>query len=573
MGEANQFGGEVRRTARHAAPETNVRTTAARPAAGTQPRPRPTAGTASARPRATAQGTAKPRPTGASSNKKPLPAKKRAKKTGIAAFGSAIMGKLDVLLGVKPGKPSPKSPAPRRQGPDWAMILALVVMVVILIGIIALIVIGAKSCIGGCSSTTTTADAGGAKIYLMETPAPSDADGMTAQTAGDENANTENGDQAIAASNIGVNTPATSGGLRRARIRNIGDFVIHDVIFESAQKLSASTGVDYPYNFAPMLNLIRGVMENADFTVTNVDGSLGGKQYYKYGYSGYPQFNTPPYILYALNDAGVDMLTLANNHMLDGWYDGLMATIENVEKVGLKHIGANRSTEEKNSAVIYEINGIKVGFLNYTVSLNSMETQSSLDKRALQFGVNATRNSDAAKDAKTLRDAGAEVIVCYMHWGTEYEDIDNNQTTYAKALVQAGVDVIIGGHPHVVQPAKWLTGTNQFGETQRTLCLYSMGNFLSDQRTKLRDGGIIFDFTIEERADGSFDITNPTYLPTWVWRTGNDITGYSYQIVPIGQYINSRPEGMNDSDYSRMIESYQESVAAMGTGVGTLVSE
>ena len=449
------------------------------------------------------------------------------------------------------------------------MILALVVMVVILIGIIALIVIGAKSCAGGCSSATTTADSGGAKIYRLETDAPDDASQTVSQTTENQQSAGQNAPESV----VSANAPASSGGLRSARIRNVGDFVIHNVIFESAQKLSASTGVEYPYNFAPMLNLVRGVMENADFTVANVDGSLGGKQYYKYGYSGYPQFNTPPYILYALQDAGVDMLTLANNHMLDGWYDGLTATIENVEKVGLKHIGANRSAEEKESAVIYEIGGIKVGFMNYTVSLNDMERQSSLDKRALQFGVNATRNSDASKDAKTLRDAGAEVIVCYMHWGTEYEDIDQNQTTYAKALVQAGVDVIIGGHPHIVQPAKWLTGTNQFGETQRTLCLYSLGNFLSDQRTKPRDGGIIFDFTIEERADGTFDISSPTYLPIWVWRTGNDITGYSYQVVPIGQYLNSRPEGMSDSDYNRMIESYQESVAVMSTGVGTPVSE
>ena len=484
-----------------------------------------------------------------------------------------MLAKLDVLLGVKPGRPSSKSPAPRRQGPDWAMILALFVMVVILIGIIALIVIGVKSCAGGCSSTTTTADAGGAKIYLMETPAPSDAPETAVQTADNAPEGAQNAAPSVPAANVNAGSPAASNGLRRATIRNVGDFVIHQQIFEYAQKLSASTGVEYPYNFAPMLNLVRGVMENADFTVANVDGSLGGKQYYKYGYSGYPQFNTPPYILYALKDAGVDMLTLANNHMLDGWYDGLMATIDNVEQVGLKHIGANRSADEKNAAVIYEINGIKVGFMNYTVSLNDMERQSSLDKRALQFGVNATRNSDASKDAKALRDAGADVIVCYMHWGTEYEDIDQNQTTYAKALVQAGVDVVIGGHPHIVQPAKWLTGTNQFGETQRTLCLYSMGNFLSDQRTKPRDGGIIFDFTIEERADGTFDITSPSYLPIWVWREGNDITGYTYQVVPIGQYINSRPEGMNDSDYNRMIESYQESVAVMGTGVGTLVSE
>lgn len=371
-----------------------------------------------------------------------------------------------------------------------------------------------------------------------------------------------------------ANVRTDANGLRSATIRTAGDFVIHDVVFQSAARLAKQTNSSDPFNFRPMLNLIRDQLENADFTVTNVDGSMGGKQYYKYGYSGYPQFNTPPHILYALVDAGVDMLTLANNHMLDGWFDGLMAEIANVEKVGLKHVGANRSAEEKNTPVVYEINGIKVGFMNYTVSLNEMDKK-GVDSRALEFGVNATKNSDPKKDAKALRDAGADVIVCYMHWGKEYEEMpDDNQKKLANILVASGCDVIVGGHPHVVQYATWLSGTNQFGEAQQTLCLYSLGNFLSDQRLALRDGGILFDFTIQEQPDGSFSIINPSYLPTWVWRTGDKENGYDYSVVPIGKYLDTRPEGMSDADYTRMLQSYQESINAMQKGnAGTLIAD
>lgn len=481
-------------------------------------------------------------------------------------------------------RPSPSSArrSQRQRNTNWSMVLALAIIVIILIGILALIILGVKSCASGCSSgKVSVASNDGPKQIYMETPAPEATSGTQVVDNDPVVIDTQPTEIATAAATIpaALPTPAANvrtdaNGLRSATIRTAGDFVIHDVIFQSAARLAKQTNSSNPYNFIPMLNLIRDQLENADFTVTNVDGSMGGKQYYKYGYSGYPQFNTPPHILYALVDAGVDMLTLANNHMLDGWYDGLMAEIANVEKVGLKHVGANRSTEEKNTPVVVEINGIKVGFMNYTVSLNEMDKK-GVDSRALEFGVNATKNSDPKKDAKALRDAGADVIVCYMHWGKEYEEMpDDNQKKLANILVTSGCDVIVGGHPHVVQYATWLSGTNQFGETQRTLCVYSLGNFLSDQRLALRDGGIIFDFTIQEQADGSFSIINPSYLPTWVWRTGDKDNGYNYSVVPIGKYLDTRPEGMSDADYTRMLQSYQESINAMQKGnAGTLIAD
>lgn len=474
--------------------------------------------------------------------------------------------------------PSPARYSRRQRNTNWSMVLALAIIVIILIGILALIILGVKACSSGCSSgKRAVANNGPTQIY-METPEPQETpaaqvvdnviDVQPAETAAAE----PTAPAVLPTPAANVRTDAN--GLRSATIRTAGDFVIHDVVFQSAAKLAKQTNSSDPFNFRPMLNLIRDQLENADFTVTNVDGSMGGKQYYKYGYSGYPQFNTPPHILYALVDAGVDMLTLANNHMLDGWFDGLMAEIANVEKVGLKHVGANRSAEEKNTPVVYEINGIKVGFMNYTVSLNEMDKK-GVDSRALEFGVNATKNSDPKKDAKALRDAGADVIVCYMHWGKEYEEMpDDNQKKLANILVASGCDVIVGGHPHVVQYATWLSGTNQFGEAQQTLCVYSLGNFLSDQRLALRDGGILFDFTIQEQPDGSFSIINPSYLPTWVWRTGDKENGYDYSVVPIGKYLDTRPEGMSDADYTRMLQSYQESINAMQKGnAGTLIAD
>ncbi|MBQ3668470.1 MAG: CapA family protein [Clostridia bacterium] len=370
-----------------------------------------------------------------------------------------------------------------------------------------------------------------------------------------------------------VGTP-NSGGLRSCTIRTVGDFVMDKNILAAGKAYSQSTSSQYKYDFSGMLSIISEYMGNADFTVANVDGSMGGESHYRYGYSGYPQFNTPEMLIYNVKDAGVDMLTLANNHMLDGWFDGLMDEIENVEKAGLYHVGANRSTEEKNTPVIIEINGIKVGFLNYTESLNSMETR-GVDPKATVFGVNSTRNSNCGEDAKRLREAGADVIVCYMHWGEEYVTTPNkNQTDMVQKLMKAGVDIIVGGHPHVVQHAEWITGTNQFGEAQRTFCIYSLGNFLSEHTIKNTDGGIIFEFTIQEKGDGTFEITAPGYLTTYVWKTGDDIFGRGYVVVPCAAYINSgtRPSGMSNSEYNAMVASHNNQVAIMNEGVGTQIT-
>lgn len=365
----------------------------------------------------------------------------------------------------------------------------------------------------------------------------------------------------------------TDNRLKSATLRFIGDFVIHEPIFKSAERLARLENAEHDYDFAPMLDSIRAAMSNADFTVTNVDGCLGKKDLEKYRYSGYPAFITPHHILYALKDCSVDMLTLANNHMLDSWYSGLMYTIDNVDSFGIRYIGASRTQEERNTPVICDVNGIKIGFLNYTKDLNSMDHQPALDKRAMQFAVHAIKNSDCMADAKRLKDAGANVIVCCMHWGTEYEkEPDQNQKEYAEKLMEAGVDVIIGGHPHVVQRAEWLRGVNQFGETQETLCLYSLGNFLSFQRTRYRDGGIIFEFTIQEQADGSYRIVDPGYLPTWVWVTGAR-EKYDFKVVNIADFIENRPEGMTGKDFHQMMESYKDSIAAMSGGVGKLLTE
>ena len=337
----------------------------------------------------------------------------------------------------------------------------------------------------------------------------------------------------------------------RATVCVAGDFVIHDSLIQSAADEAKMTRSADDCDFSPMLEQIRGALSAADFTVANVDGVFLGDQLKPYG--GYPRFNTPPALLTALKDAGVDMLTMANNHALDYWYDGLKASLDRVDEAGLMHIGAARTREEREMPAIVDIRGIRFGFLNYTTYLNGIDRYAGLDPDAMAFGICAESNSDYAADVRRLRAEGAEIVVCFMHWGTEYRETpDSGQLRNGQALVRAGVDVIVGGHPHVVQRADWLTGTNQFGESQRTLCVYSLGNFLSGQRKTGRDGGILFEFVVERDENGTARVTDASYTSTWVWQRGSASQGYAYRILPIAEYANARPSGMTSAEHYNM---------------------
>lgn len=351
-------------------------------------------------------------------------------------------------------------------------------------------------------------------------------------------------------------TDAPSNGLRRATIRTCGDVIMHKPLLDTALEVGGGSA----YDFDPYFSTIKDVMADADWTVINIEATLHKN---KYGYSGYPQFSTPPSILNTLIGCGVDMLTMCNNHMLDGFWDGLRESIDLVDQSGLKHVGAYKTPEAYNTPEVMDINGIKVGFLNYNQTTNTMDKKS--DSAASEYGFRYIQNANFTQQVQALKDAGAEVVVGYMHWGEEYKRVPEALTKkYAQQLIAAGVDIIVGGHPHMVQTCEYITTTAADGTVRSALAVYSMGNFISDQRAQYKDSGIIFDFTIEEQPDGSFKITNPTYIPTYVWRWGSEDSGYDYRILPIGQYMEAPPAGMDEASYTRMKECWYEIYEQMG---------
>ncbi len=361
-------------------------------------------------------------------------------------------------------------------------------------------------------------------------------------------------------------------GQRSATIRSLGEIAIETDLLTSALDSETQT-----FDFSPMFEMISDSIGNADYTVADVEGTLGDVS--AVSGSG-TTLCTPSSLLTALKDCGVDMLTLANDHILDGTQAELTATMSNITAAGMDYIGAAASQEERDTPVIKEINGIKVGFLAYTESVNGNE--SKLDASARQYAVNTTSNSNPQTDVENLRSAGADVIIAYVSWGEMLNrNATESQQTIAMMLAELKVDVIIGYNPHTVQPIGWLNSSD--GE-HSTLVLCATGNMLSNQRTQYFDSGIIFQFTIQEQTDGSFAIESPCYVPTYIWRyadTDRSTTEspvYQYRVVPIAQYVSETdpriPAGMDNTEYEYMSRVLSQIQSVMDyTGIATMISE
>ncbi len=349
---------------------------------------------------------------------------------------------------------------------------------------------------------------------------------------------------AVAPTIAPMEQPTPEPTLRSVRVRAVGDLMVHE------RQLEIALQQDGSYDFHPQYELITDSLADADYTIGNLETTIG--KYKDEPYSGYPRFNTPESLLETLRDAGVDFLTLANNHMLDRYFDGMVATVNSVEQYGFAHGGANRTPEEQDTPKIVEINGIRLGMLCYTQLTNGMEF--SCDPAVFDYGVNYLDRADVEADVAALRSAGADIVIAMPHWGQEYKREPEVYTIdFARRMVAAGVDVILGSHPHMVQPVEYVSAETSEGETRTGLVAYSLGNFISNMKIQYTDSGIILDFTIRETQEGGFTVDNVGCVPVFCWRQDDMIQSLSSL-----KYYDERPEGMSDARYSRMRESYTE---------------
>lgn len=355
---------------------------------------------------------------------------------------------------------------------------------------------------------------------------------------------------------------------------NTGDIILHSTVLDGAK--TANGG----YDFSAFFIETDDYFKTADLATANLEVTLGGAE--SGAFSGYPAFNAPDSLLDVINDAGINLLTTANNHCYDTGLFGLKRTVQQLKLKGIDFIGTKETTEDP-TYVIKNINGIKLGITTFTYENTAPEGKKSINGNIVKPEANQLINSfsydrinefyvDAQAIVDDMEKSGAEAIVFYMHWGEEYQLSANTwQKTIAQKLSNMGVDVIVGGHPHVVQPIELIHSEDS---ENTTVCIYSMGNAISNQRQELMDScpsghtedGMLFYYTFSKYGDGTVKLSSVDIIPVWVnkYRGGS---GYQYTMFPLETVDMADNYGFDSAALNKAKKSFERTKALVAEGL------
>lgn len=305
----------------------------------------------------------------------------------------------------------------------------------------------------------------------------------------------------------------------------IGDIMGHD-----SQILSAYNPATETYNYHEVFEEIAPVIRKHDYGIANLEVVLGGKPY-----KGYPQFSSPDELAVACKNNGINVLVTANNHSCDKGKVGVQRTVQVLDSLDIRHTGTfkhKKERSEKNLLILSQKN-LRVGLLNYTYGTNGLPTPEPTF-------VNRIDTSLMASDIRASKKANLDKLIVFLHWGTQYESHPNKtQENLAGFLLKKGVDIIIGSHPHVLQRMEYHPGDSIQKER---LVVYSLGNYVSNQRTRKRDGGAMVRIVLVKSEKGTH-ITDKGYYLTWVNKFKTD-DKWNFQILPASLYEKSNYQGL-----------------------------
>lgn len=320
---------------------------------------------------------------------------------------------------------------------------------------------------------------------------------------------------------------------RKITINAIGDIMTHNPQLNAQYDSKTNT-----YSFDNNYKYVSDYLKNADLSIANLETTLSGDTI---PYSSYPTFNTPDTIADALKNAGIDIVSTINNHTFDKGDLGVNRTLDVLKSKKLIPVGTISNINDKNY-IIKEINGISLGITAFsygqlkenTKFLNGIKVSDESKNK-----LNIFDSSDVNKAFDTINNtlkniSNTDIQILIIHWGDEYKRLPNKfQQELAQKLSDSGVDIIIGSHPHVVQPVDMIKSTDGKNET---LVIYSLGNFISNQRRELlgtpyTEDGLMVNIDIT-KSNGKAFISKVTCIPTWVNKY-NDKNNVVYEVLPI----------------------------------------
>lgn len=363
--------------------------------------------------------------------------------------------------------------------------------------------------------------------------------------------------------------------IAQATVVNTGDIILHSTVLDGAKT------ADGDYDFSAFFTETEGYFKAANLATANLEVTLGGTE--SGAFSGYPAFNAPDSLLDVIKNSGINLLTTANNHCYDTGLFGLKRTVQQLKATGIDFLGT-KEVESDPTYLVKDINGIKIGMVTYTYENASAAGQKSINGNIVKTEANALINSfnydridefytEAQSVINDMEESGAEAVVFYMHWGEEYQLSANTwQKSIAQKLSNMGVDVIVGSHPHVVQPIELIYSEDS---QNTTVCIYSMGNAISNQRQELMDScpsghtedGMLFYYTFEKYGDGTVELGGVDIIPVWVnkYRGGS---GYQYTMYPLESAEMANNYGFDTTALSKAQKSFERTKAIVSEGLG-----
>jgi len=290
-----------------------------------------------------------------------------------------------------------------------------------------------------------------------------------------------------------------TGGRRTLTILGAGDVLVHPPVWQQARRDSTTGGFD----FFPMFKNVSQTISEADLAICHMETPLARPDG---PFEGFPTFNVPPQVLQGVKRAGFDACSTASNHSIDQGEAGVERTVDAFDAARLGHTGTFRSADQANTPTIYQVHGVKVAHLAYSLHFDGRKRPPGKEWLA-----NLIEPAQIIAMAKRARESGAEIVVLSLHWGTEYlHQPDFQQQALGRNLISSPyIDAILGHHAHVVQPIEQIGGK---------WVVYGMGNELARHDRPIDDNreGIMSRFTFTQDAPGRWRVTKMEAIPTWV---------------------------------------------------------
>lgn len=333
--------------------------------------------------------------------------------------------------------------------------------------------------------------------------------------------------------------------VKTVKLAVVGDIMVHDYQYNEAYD-PATGEYDFMHNFQDVKKYFQG----NDLVIGNLELTFGGPDR---PYASFPCFNTPDSFLDAVKDAGFNLLTTANNHSMDTGQAGVIRTLDKLDEYGIQHFGTYRSQEERDTILYKDVNGIRFAFLSYTYGTNGIPVPE-------KYLVNLIDDDVMVSDIKEAR-KNADVVVVMPHMGNEYETYPRDIfVEWADLMFDAGADIILASHPHVLQRMEYRTLDHGAREHDGFI-IYSLGNFISSQTTPPRNASIVLHLTVEQIGDEAPNVKEVSFVPIWTqFRNGQNedefVVRSVYERLNLSQ--SEKDAQIRKKDQSRLEEIHQE---------------